>query len=191
VMRLDGDGAEEVARRATRYYAKVNEELARRAREEPQLRGMGTTMTLAYSIGTGLFIAHVGDSRAYLLRDGRIQQVTRDHTHAQALLESGVISSEQVATHRLRHVLTNALGVSDRPVDVEVHRLDLHDGDRLLLCTDGLTEMVDDETISEALAENDLPAETCASLIELALEAGGRDNVTVITAHYSVGGGSA
>ena len=191
VMRLDDAGFAEVSKRAAQYYDKVNEELSRRVQEEPELSGMGTTMTVAYSLGTGLFIAHVGDSRAYLLRRGKMRQLTRDHTQAQALVEAGVLSREQVTTHRLRHVLTNALGVSDRPVDVEVHNVDLRDGDRLLLCTDGLTEMLSDAEIERALGDGRPPGETCQTLVDLAVEAGGRDNVTVVAAHYSVSARSA
>ena len=106
VMRLDDAGFAEVSKRAESYYEKVNEELSRRARENPELSGMGTTMTVAYSLGSGLFIAHVGDSRAYLLRRSKLRQLTRDHTQAQALVEAGVLSPEQVTTHRLRHVLS-------------------------------------------------------------------------------------
>lgn len=185
IMKLDDERAGELMNRAVNYYRKVDSVLAERAQAEPELAGMGTTMTVGYSIATDLFIAHVGDSRVYLHRDNDLRQLTRDHTHAQAMLEAGLIKRDDVATHRLRNVLTNALGAgAERDVDVDFHRLELASGDRLLLCTDGLTEMVPDEQIADFLQRGKPPDATCADLVERALERGGRDNVTVVVADY-------
>jgi protein phosphatase len=186
IMKLDDENARQLMGRAVRYYRKVDSALAARAQAEPELAGMGTTMTVGYSIGTDLFIAHVGDSRVYVFRDKTLQQLTRDHTHVQVMLEAGLIKREDVATHRLRNVLTNALGAGDRDVDVDFHRLGLADGDRLLLCTDGLTEMVPDEQITSILDQGKRPDETCRDLVDRALERGGRDNVTVVVADCSI-----
>jgi protein phosphatase len=185
IMKLDDERARELMDRAVGYYQQVDAALAERAQAQPELAGMGTTMTVAYSVGTDLFIAHVGDSRVYVFRDANLQQLTRDHTHAQVMVDAGVIKREEVATHRLRNVLTNALGAGDREVDVDFHRLGLASGDRLLLCTDGLTEMVPDDEIATILAQGKQPDETCRDLVDRALERGGKDNVTVVVADYS------
>jgi protein phosphatase len=186
LMHLDEERAQEVMRRAASHYQKVDTALAERVKADPGLRGMGTTMTVAYSLDRDLFIAHVGDSRAYMLRDGTLQQLTRDHTHAQALADAGMIEREEVGSHRLSHVLTNVLGGNSSSVNVELQRLEIQDGDRLLLCSDGLTDMVDDEKLTELLSQTKQPGLACQTLVEMALEGGGRDNITVVVADYVV-----
>jgi len=145
-------------------------------------------MTVAYSAGTHLFVAHVGDSRAYLYRGGALQQLTRDHNSAQMLADAGIIAREGKFTNRLRHVLTNVLGATRAPASVEVHRLRLQDGDRILLCTDGLSEMVDNAAITALLERTVQSEQACRSLVDLALENGGHDNITVVMARYEVAG---
>jgi protein phosphatase len=186
IMKLDDDRAEEVMQRAAGYYRQVDSALAERAEAEPQLSGMGTTMTLAYSLGRDLFVAHVGDSRAYLLRGGTLQQLTHDHTHVQSLLDAGMITHEEAASHRLRNVLTNVLGGNVRLVDVEIHRVGLANGDRLLLCTDGLHGVVKNGEVAAALSRMEQPDKTCRELVDLALERGAPDNVTAVAARYTV-----
>jgi protein phosphatase len=170
--------------RMSRYFQEVDSEVAKQQATDPSLAGMGTTMTLAYSLGAEAFVGHVGDSRAYLFRDGNTQQLTQDHTHVQRLISAGAISRQEAATHRLRGVLTQAIGGQSGQLRVEVHRLQLRDGDRLLLCTDGLTDMVSESEIGEALARKASAQQICQHLVDLALEAGGRDNVSVCLAHY-------
>ena len=182
----DEPQVEEVLGRAVTRFRDVNATLVERARRDPWLAGMGTTLTLAWSLGTDLFVAHVGDSRAYLLRRGGLHRLTRDHTRAQELAEIGIIPARDVATHRLRHVLTNVLGVSAAGKEPEVQRSRLIDGDRLLLCTDGLTEMVDDATIAAELGRAAPAAATCRALMDLALDRGGKDNVTIVVADYRI-----
>jgi serine/threonine protein phosphatase PrpC len=186
IMKLEEEKAQEMMQRAVGYYRQIDTTLADLAKRDPGLRGMGTTMTICYSVGRDLFVAHVGDSRAYLYRDGKLRQLTRDHTHVQRLLDGGMITSEEAATHRLRHVLTNAIGGGERSVDVDIQKLPLMDGDRVLLCSDGLTEVVGDEDIADVLGRGKQPEIVCRSLIDLALERGGPDNVTVVTARFSV-----
>ena len=166
-------------------FRQIDQILTERARTDAALAGMSTTFTGTYSIGADLFLYHVGDSRAYLFRDGRLLQLTRDHTTAQALADAGWIAPEQVATHGLRHVLTRALGGRGGDVEVEVQHSRLADGDRLLLCTDGLTEMVPDARIAEVLGRLPSSQDACRALVDLALEAGGKDNVTVVLARYA------
>jgi PPM family protein phosphatase len=167
-------------------FRQIDQILTERARSDASLVGMSTTFTGTYSIGADLFLYHVGDSRAYLFRQRRLFQLTRDHTTAQALADAGWIAPEEVATHRLRHVLTRSLGGRGGNVEVEVQHSQLADGDRLLLCTDGLTEMVPDARIAEVLARTEPSQEACGALVDLALDAGGKDNVTVVLARYSI-----
>lgn len=152
----------------------IREEVAR----DPSLDGMGTTMTLLTVEDDIATIGHVGDSRAYLLRDGELRQVTEDHTVAAEYVALGQIKPEEASGHPQRHMLTRTLGVA-RFVNVDEFKLDLVPGDRILLCSDGLTEMVADDVIAEALAGG-TPDEVVWNLVELANEAGGVDNITVV-----------
>jgi protein phosphatase len=190
ILRLDEEHAQKIMERAAKYYRQVNAALVERARLEPRLRGMGTTMTAAYSLGDDLFVAHVGDSRAYIFREGRLQRLTRDQTQAQLMADIGLIQQNEVARHRLRHVLTNALGGGDEEIRAEIQRIKLADGDRLLLCTDGLTDMIDDDAIADCLAREDRSHDVSRLLVDRALGNGGEDNVTVVLASYSIPQGS-
>ncbi len=149
------------------------------------LRGMGTTLTLAYSLDSDLFVAHVGDSRCYVLRGGVLIQLTRDDTLVQQMVEGGLLQPDQVGDHELRHVITNVVGGPTAGVKVQVHRTRLEAGDVLLLCTDGLTGMLSDERIKGVLQACPRPAEACTELVRQANEQGGDDNVTVIVSRYS------
>ncbi len=160
--------------------------LSERARADPTLAGMGTTLTVACSVGRHLGLFHVGDSRAYLFRRGKLHRLTRDHTVAQHLADTGWISPEEVVGHRMRHVLTRALGVGGGATEAEIQHLQLADGDRLLLCTDGLTEMVPDAGIADVLTRVEGSEDASAALVEAALQAGGKDNVTAVVARYAI-----
>jgi protein phosphatase len=145
---------------------------------------MATTMTLACSSGHDLFVGHVGDTRAYVVRGAELIRLTRDHTFAQELADSGMISQQEVERHRLRHVLSRALGPHGHDVEADVSRYSLRDGDQLLLCSDGLTGMADEAAIPGLIAGRE-PQDACQALIDAALAAGGKDNVTVILARYT------
>jgi protein phosphatase len=186
ILRLDDEYAKKLMDRAADRVNQVHDVIRERARLDPQLRGMGTTMTATFSLGSDLFVAQVGDSRAYLFRNGSLQLLTRDQTHAQYLADMGAISQEDVACHQLRHMLTNALGSSQDDVETDIRRWKLADGDCLLLCTDGLTDMLDDAAIAAVLARETRSSEACQQLVERALANGGRDNVTVVLARYSI-----
>lgn len=185
-MRLDNEGVNEVLARFNERFGKVREALIDRAATEPSLSGMGTTMTLAVSLGTNLIIVHVGDSRAYLFHEGQLHQLTRDQTLAQDLAELGVISPENAAKHPGRHVLTGALATQGEEAQAEFHQVWLADGDQVLLCTDGLTEMVTDAAILEVLRKPGSASDACRTLVDLALEGGGVDNVTAVLARYRI-----
>ena len=171
-----------VLQRMTDRFLQVDDALREKAKSDPTLRGMGTTLTVAGALGSDLVIGHVGDSRAYLLRDTRLRQLTTDHTLAQALIDAGVAKRDDPATRSMRHVLTAAIGALDERVEPQVQRFRLYEGDKLLLCTDGLTEMVDDNTITTVLREAKSAQSASQGLVDLALAAGGVDNITVIVA---------
>jgi PPM family protein phosphatase len=185
-LRMSEDEAREYMERARQRIRQVDRVLSEKAHADPDLAGMGTTLTGGYSLGADLFLCHVGDSRAYLFRSGKLSRLTRDHTMAQALADVGLIAPDEVKTHRLHHVLTKALGSSGGEVEADMQHLELQDGDRLLLCTDGLTEMVEGARIAEALRQHEGSEDACRVLVDLALEGGGRDNVTVVLAHYTI-----
>jgi protein phosphatase len=155
------------------------------AANNPGLRGMGTTLTMAYSLDADLFLAHVGDSRCYVLRGGVLLQLTRDDTLMQQMVESGLIEPQNVREHDLRHVITNVVGGPTPGIHVEVHRTRLAPGDVLLLCTDGLTGMLTDERIATTLLACPHPKDACEQLVRLANEQGGEDNITAIVARYA------
>jgi protein phosphatase len=173
-----------VMERMAQRYRQVDAALRDQGSADPALKGMATTLTLAVSLGDRAVIGHVGDSRAYLLRDGVLHQLTRDHTLVQLMVELGRLTAEQAATHPYRHVLTQSLGVGEDSVEGDFQRVSLADRDQLLLCTDGLTGMVDDATIASVLGGAASAHDACQELIDLALKNGGRDNVTVALARY-------
>ena len=154
------------------------------AAEHLELSGMGTTVTMAYHLNAQLCIVHVGDSRAYLYRGGDLVQLTRDHTLMADLLRSGAIQPADVAKHRFRHVITNVVGGTDVGVNVEAHAMAVEAGDRLLICSDGLTEMVTDDVIAAALGAEPDPERTCRTLLAQANDAGGRDNITLLIVRF-------
>ena len=152
--------------------------------QHPELTGMGTTLTLAYSLGTNLFVANAGDSRCYLFRQGELTQLTRDHTLAEDMARQGFVRHSQKGRLFGGNVITNALGGTTPGVWAEVHKATLEPDDVLLLATDGLTNYVPDERIAATLAAEPDPQIACERLVAQSLEQGGRDNVTVIVARY-------
>jgi protein phosphatase len=184
-FRLD-DPDENVRLRLVRETLEdLDRQLIEAAIADPTLLGMGTTLTAAFSLGSEVFIVHVGDSRAYRFRDGRLDQLTRDHTLAQGMVDAGMLLPEEARYHRLRHVLCNALG--GRPgVEAEIVKVRLADGDRLLLCTDGLHDVVEEAEMVAVLQAHPKPADACQALVNAALDAGGPDNITVVLAAYSL-----
>ncbi len=162
----------------------ANARLLGDAAADPELHGMGTTLTLAYTLNDELFVAHVGDTRCYVSGTGGLYRVTSDHTLVEEMVARKLLTPEQAATHRLRHVITNALGGEADGVRVEVHRLRLAPGDVVLLCSDGLTGMVDEDEIARVLREETDPETACRRLVARANEQGGRDNITAVVARF-------
>jgi protein phosphatase len=186
ILRLDERWLQKVRQRMEWRFQQVQEALTDQAREDPTLSGMGTTLTMACSAGADLILVHVGDSRAYLFRQNRLHRLTCDHTMAQSLADVGVIAPEAVATHPMRHILTNVLGGKGERLRVEYRELRLSDGDQILLCSDGLTDLVTDTAIAEVLRTAKTAADACRAMVDLALKSGGRDNVTVILGRYRI-----
>lgn len=184
IFSVDKETAPEMQRRARQLVEQVGSMLIERGRQDSALRGMGSTLTAVRSCGRDLLIVHVGDSRAYLCRAGRLEHLTRDHTYAQMLVDAGQLSASDVTISGFRHILVNALGGSAEHVEVDVDLLRLENGDRLLLCTDGLTDCVTDDTIAATLAGSLPSSDVCQRLLQLALDGGGRDNITAIVATF-------
>ncbi|MEW2246703.1 Stp1/IreP family PP2C-type Ser/Thr phosphatase [Streptomyces sp. NPDC058733] len=160
---------------------RANDQLRQMVEEDPSLEGMGTTLTALLWTGQRLGLVHVGDSRAYLLRDGVLTQITQDHTWVQRLVDEGRITEEEATTHPQRSLLMRALGSGDH-VEPDLSIREVRAGDRYLICSDGLSGVVSHQTMEDTLASYQGPQETVQQLIELALRGGGPDNITVIVA---------
>jgi PPM family protein phosphatase len=185
-LRIDPETASEIVERAEWYYSQADTAVHTRAASSPVLKGMTAALTAAYSTGDDLFVAHVGHSRAYLFRDGQLRPLTRDHTVERHLADTHRPASVERRAQDLRHILTDALGAPGaRPV-IDVEQFQLVHGDCVLLCTNGLTDMIDDNVIAEVLALRREPSEQCAILADLANRAGGGDNITAVLAEYHI-----
>jgi PPM family protein phosphatase len=181
LCQLHGEGVMAELHQALRTTDRWVEQAAGR---QPAFKGMGTTLTMAYVSDHTLFIAHAGDSRCYLWRRGTFQPLTRDHTLVAELVTNGTLTPEEAAHHGMRNVVLNSVGGGNAAVKPEVHKHNLEAGDILLLCTDGLTTMVDDEEIGRVLGVAGSPEQACRTLVEQANERGGHDNITVVVARF-------
>ena len=177
--------------RDERFMAKVTREInaeVHRAGSQPETRGMGTTLTAAVLAGPRLLLAHVGDSRGYLYREGELHQITRDHSWVDEEISRGALTPDQARDHPRRNILTRALG-TEAKVQVDRTVIEVKDGDLLLLCSDGLHSLVRDDEIGTILAREE-PQIACEALVERANALGGGDNITVIVARLDkVGSG--
>ena len=160
----------------------ANQEILRRARDEPQLRGLGTTITALLRAEGKFALAHIGDSRAYLLRDEETIQITKDHTFVQRLLDEGRLTEDEAERHPQRSVLMRVLGDVDADPELDLSLRAAHVGDRWLLCSDGLSGLVSLDTIDATLKDIEDPGECADALVQLALKGGGPDNITCIVA---------
>jgi serine/threonine protein phosphatase PrpC len=185
MLRLGKPEINEVMWRMADRFIRVHAALIHEAAQDPHLQGMSTTLTTALTMGDDLILTHVGDSRAYLIRKGEIRQLTRDHTLAQQLIDTG-LSQDDHLVKELRNVLKQALGANAAEFRPEVNYFKLLDGDQLLLCTDGLSDAVDEEVINEVLKRNSPAKETAEELLRLALESGGKDNITLIVSRHTL-----
>jgi PPM family protein phosphatase len=168
----------------------ANRAIFNAANTNPQYAGMGTTLVLAVFRDGRLLMGHVGDSRGYRLRAGRLQQITHDHSLLQEQIDAGLITAEQAAFSANKNLVTRAVGVEDT-VLLETHLHDLMPGDVYLVCSDGLSDMLDDSSITQLLLSCDSLEEAAGDLIAAANDAGGKDNISVILARVRGSGGSA
>jgi PPM family protein phosphatase len=165
--------------RVAAIIREANRRIFERARSDAQASGMGTTLTAALVVGATVAVGHVGDSRAYRIRGSLLEQLTDDHSLVADLVRSGRITPEEADTHPQRSVITRALG-TDPDVDVDTFSIDADPGDLFLLCSDGLTTMVDDDEILQTIASSDSLEQASKALVKAANRAGGEDNVTVV-----------
>jgi serine/threonine protein phosphatase PrpC len=171
--------AKHMSRRLIQSIEKANAAVYERSETEIKKRGMGTTLTVSILLGNRFFVGHVGDSRAYLLRNGNLSQITEDHSWVAEMVKKGVLSPEQAETHPQRSMLTRALGI-ERAVHIDTSSLEVKAGNKLLLCTDGLTSMLNDQQIEKIVSEPLDPQSVCRKLVDTANQEGGHDNITTI-----------
>ncbi|QIN30554.1 serine/threonine-protein phosphatase [Brevibacterium luteolum] len=178
---LDADDHEHDASEALRTaILDANERITNSVAEKPELAGMGTTVTALLRAGSKLALAHIGDSRGYLLRDGELDLVTHDHTFVQMLVDEGRITAEEAEHHPQRSVVMRVLGDVGAAPELDMSIREARLGDRWMLCSDGLTGFADIDEIKHTLATVDDPGACCDRLVEMALEGGGADNITVV-----------
>ncbi len=157
----------------------TNEKIYNMSLENEKYRGMATTVVTAYIYMGAAYIANIGDSRAYLFRNGKLNRITKDHTYVNELIDKGVITTEEAETHRQRNVITKAVG-ADKFVEPDFYRVEVSREDILMLCSDGLYGEVPPEKITEILSGSENMNDTCTRLVDEAIKLGGRDNITVI-----------
>jgi protein phosphatase len=177
VMKIVDLDALQMRARLDAYAERIQATMRAYIEAYPHLNGMATTWTSAYIVSNRAVVSHVGDSRAYLYRTGAVQQITRDDTLAQHLIDDGIPAD---AVQRFKHVLTDSFGGASEKVNIKIYPCELQPGDRLLLCTDGLHDMVDDAQLAQILAGQPDTQAACDALLARALDAGGKDNVTLI-----------
>ena len=179
-------GDVEVADALTTALRRANARVYELASADDDRKGMGTTCVAAVIEGDRLYVAHAGDSRAYLLRDGLLRQVTHDHSYVAEQVRAGAITEEGAKSSRFRNIITRAVGI-EPTMDAEVSEADVQPGDTLLLCTDGLSNMVAEEDITRTLMQSPSPQAAADRLVQMAVRSGGRDNVTAIVARLQAG----
>lgn len=157
----------------------ANDNLIEEALGDDELKGMGTTVTMCLILDNEVYIGHVGDSRAYLLRDGELIQITQDHSLVGELLRIGSITKDEAVNHPKKNIITRALG-SNPKINVDVFNRELKKDDKIILCTDGLTNMVTEDKILEILLSDENSSATCSTLVNISNEAGGIDNTTIM-----------
>lgn len=168
-------------------FAEANEKVRHKGQLDLNLNGMGTTLTAAVIEGAKMYIAHVGDSRAYLLRESQLTQITRDHSLVAEMIRQGKLSSIQSAKHPHRNVLMQAVGTEKR-IDVELHQLDLRDQDLIILCTDGLSNLLTNDDFLGFLQKQSQLQSLAEELVKEANQRGGHDNITVVMLRISLRG---
>jgi len=162
-----------------RCMQKVNAEITKEAAKDPLMSNMATTLVLCYFDMESIYVVNMGDSRAYILRDGVLTQLTEDHTYVNKLVNAGTLTRSEARIHPQKNIITKALG-SGKYTEPDFYRFDLQEGDRVLLCTDGLHGEITDDEIADILREKEELNEICRLLVDAANNSGGHDNITVI-----------
>lgn len=163
-------------------FARAHADIVARAQNDPELSGLGTTVTAILRAGNAVAMAHVGDSRAYLLRDGVLDQLTTDHSFVQHLVDTGRITAAEAENHPKRSMLLRVLGDIDADIPIDISAREVHPGDRWLLCSDGLSSIVSRPTLAKVMVAVPDPGKCADELVALALAGGAPDNVTCIVA---------
>lgn len=158
----------------------ANSEIMALSELDPSVRNMGTTVVFLVRVGSRFYIGGIGDSRVYLLRDGSLKQQTTDHSLTQALLDAGTITQEEAENHRYKNVLYRYLGTRDGAAGTDAREVKPLSGDRYLLCSDGVTDGIDDDTILSLLKSSDDPQQVASAIVEGALAGGSRDNISCV-----------
>lgn len=164
----------------TKAVVAANDTIIAQGVADPSVQNMGTTVVLAMLRGNKVYIAHVGDSRAYKVRDGGIETMTTDHNLAQALYDAKTITKEELKNHKFRHVLWKYLGSQEASEGPDLREFDVHAGDRIVLATDGLCGVLEDETVRAEVLNHTDPQKCAEDLVRLSLEQGSKDNVTCV-----------
>ena len=188
-LRIDEQIAREVLARAERFYRHIDSAVVHQSLKGP-VTGLQTTLTAVFGAGRDLFFAHVGHSRAYLFREGRLLRLTHDHTigrrHASKVPVAALVDVN-AAARDLKHIILETMGMSGGSgPTIDLERFQVDDNDRVLVCTNGLTDMVEEDAIETVMAMNEPPDEQCRRMVDLAVAAGGEDDVTVLIGHYHV-----
>ena len=182
LLNFDGCPKDDAVAAIDQSVEHANSEIMALSELDPSTRNMGTTVVFLVQAGDRFYIGGVGDSRVYLLRNSNLAQLTTDHSLTQALLEAGTINEEEARTHRYRNVLYRYLGSKDGSAGTDAAEIQPQSGDRFLLCSDGVTDGVEDDSITNLMSASSDPQEIADSLVEAALVGGSRDNITAVVA---------
>jgi protein phosphatase len=183
LLDFEDDGPREVASALDRAVGDANADIMALGEIDPKYHNMGTTLTFLLHVGARVYVGGIGDSRTYLLRDEHLTQLTKDHSLTQALVDAGTISADEAAHHRYRNVLWRYLGTKEGGAKVDAQVVDPRPGDRFMLCSDGVCDGVDDESIRELLSTRDDPQRAAEDIVAAAERGGSRDNITCVVVH--------
>ncbi|MFT9494275.1 Stp1/IreP family PP2C-type Ser/Thr phosphatase [Anaerosolibacter sp.] len=178
ISQKNGEYDEAVSRIIEEAIVDANTKIFNKSMEEEKYQGMGTTLTMAF-IQSKLFIGHIGDSRAYLIRNNEIKQITQDHSLVAELLRNGTITEKEAKTHPQKNIITRALGTEEN-IQIDIYTIELLAEDIIVLCSDGLSNLVEQMEIKECLTNSNSMQSGCEHLVDLANERGGYDNITII-----------
>lgn len=180
---FDNEESEAVIRKIDEAVSNANMEIMALSELDPSYHNMGTTITFIIHVGGRFFVGGIGDSRVYRLRDRTFEQLTKDHSLTQALVDAKTISPEEAATHRYRNVLYKYLGTKEGSTGTEARELEPRPGDRFVLCSDGVTDGIDDDQLKSFLESHDDPKEAAEAIVPAAEKGGSKDNITCIVVH--------